>query len=119
LRRQAADSQLDPSCKVHAFDLRPQTALSICAQTARPMACRNRRHPNQVTLAAALISFLVGAFIALQAQAKWPLLLMPVALFLRMVLNAVDGMLAREHGMKSRLSVILNELGDVLSDAVL
>lgn len=30
---------------------------------------------------------------------------MPVALFLRMALNAIDGMLAREHGMKSPLGV--------------
>jgi len=74
---------------------------------------------NQVTLAAVLLSFLVGAFIALQAQAKWPLLLMPVALFLRMALNAVDGMLAREHRMKSPLGAILNELGDASSDAAL
>jgi CDP-diacylglycerol--glycerol-3-phosphate 3-phosphatidyltransferase len=43
---------------------------------------------NHVTLAGVLLSFLVGAFIAYQAQAKWPLLLMPVALFLRMALNA-------------------------------
>lgn len=44
---------------------------------------------------------------------------MPIALFLRMVLNAIDGMLAREHGMKSSLGAILNELGDVLSDIAL
>jgi CDP-diacylglycerol--glycerol-3-phosphate 3-phosphatidyltransferase len=36
-----------------------------------------------------------------------------------MALNAVDGMLAREHNMKTRLGAILNELGDVLSDAAL
>lgn len=74
---------------------------------------------NQITLAAVLLSFGVGALIASQPQAKWPLLLMPGALFLRMALNAVDGMLAREHGMKSPLGAILNELGDVLADAAL
>ena len=36
-----------------------------------------------------------------------------------MALNAVDGMLAREHGMKSRLGAMLNELGDVVSDTAL
>jgi CDP-diacylglycerol--glycerol-3-phosphate 3-phosphatidyltransferase len=74
---------------------------------------------NHVTVAAVILSFLVGALIAAQPEAKWPLLLMPVALFLRMALNAVDGMLAREHGMKSALGAILNEIGDVLSDTAL
>jgi CDP-diacylglycerol--glycerol-3-phosphate 3-phosphatidyltransferase len=46
-----------------------------------------------------------------------PLLLLPVTLFLRMALNAIDGMMAREHGMKSPEGAVLNELGDVISDA--
>jgi CDP-diacylglycerol--glycerol-3-phosphate 3-phosphatidyltransferase len=37
----------------------------------------------------------------------------------RMALNAIDGMLAREHGMTTRLGGILNEVGDVVSDAAL
>ena len=48
-----------------------------------------------------------------------PLLLLPLVLFLRMALNAIDGMMAREFGQKSRLGAVLNELGDVLSDACL
>ena len=44
------------------------------------------------------------------------LLLLPAVLFLRMALNAIDGMLAREHNQKSALGAILNELGDVFSD---
>jgi CDP-diacylglycerol--glycerol-3-phosphate 3-phosphatidyltransferase len=44
------------------------------------------------------------------------LLLLPVVLFLRMALNAMDGMLAREHNQKSALGAILNELGDVVAD---
>ncbi len=36
-----------------------------------------------------------------------------------MALNAIDGMLAREHGMITPLGTILNELGDVGSDAAL
>src|SRR5262249_32097889 len=43
----------------------------------------------------------------------------PVVLFVRMALNAIDGMLAREHGQKSRLGGLLNEIGDVVSDAAL
>jgi 1-acyl-sn-glycerol-3-phosphate acyltransferase len=37
----------------------------------------------------------------------------------RMALNAVDGMLARDFGLKSPLGAFLNELTDVLSDAAL
>jgi CDP-diacylglycerol--glycerol-3-phosphate 3-phosphatidyltransferase len=47
------------------------------------------------------------------------LLLLPLLLLLRMGLNAMDGMLAREHGQASRLGGILNELGDVVSDSAL
>jgi len=74
---------------------------------------------NHVTVAALVLSFLVGASITLFPAQKWPLLLMPLALFVRMALNAIDGMLAREHAMKSSLGAILNELGDVLSDTAL
>lgn len=74
---------------------------------------------NQVTLAAAFGSLLVGAFAAVMYPARGPFLLIPVWLLLRMALNAIDGMLAREHHQKSRLGAYLNELGDVVSDAAL
>jgi len=74
---------------------------------------------NQVTLAALGLSFLAGAVIAWQPLNRPLLLLIPLTLILRMALNAIDGMLAREHDMKSRLGAILNELGDVLSDSAL
>ena len=74
---------------------------------------------NQVTLAAAAISIVIGAFIAWSLPARWPFLLLPVWMFLRMALNAIDGMLAREFGQKSRLGAYLNELTDVVSDSVL
>jgi CDP-diacylglycerol--glycerol-3-phosphate 3-phosphatidyltransferase len=45
--------------------------------------------------------------------------MMPIILLLRLALNAVDGMLAREHDMRSKIGTILNELGDVVSDIVL
>lgn len=36
-----------------------------------------------------------------------------------MGLNAIDGMLAREHGQKSVLGAYLNEISDIISDAAL
>lgn len=74
---------------------------------------------NQVTLGAAFGSIVVGALAGLGAGRHWPFLLIPVWLFLRMALNAIDGMLAREHGQKSVLGAYLNELGDVVSDVAL
>lgn len=74
---------------------------------------------NQVTIAALLVSFVVGGVLALYPDAHWAALLIPVWLFLRMALNAIDGMLAREHGMKSALGGFLNELSDVAADAAL
>jgi CDP-diacylglycerol---glycerol-3-phosphate 3-phosphatidyltransferase len=73
---------------------------------------------NQVTIAALLLSFAAGAAIYF-AHSLRVLLLLPLVLFLRMALNAIDGMLAREHNQKTPLGAILNELGDVFSDAAL
>ncbi|MCP5279002.1 MAG: CDP-alcohol phosphatidyltransferase family protein [Thiobacillus sp.] len=74
---------------------------------------------NQVTLAALALSLATGAAIAWRPDEPALLLLLPAMLFLRMALNAVDGMLAREHDQKSRLGAVLNELCDVFSDAAL
>lgn len=74
---------------------------------------------NQVTIAAAVLSLLAGVTMVCWPSLRWPFLLLPLVLFLRMALNAIDGMLAREHGMKSPLGAVLNELGDVFSDLAL
>lgn len=73
---------------------------------------------NHVTLAAMLLSCLVGGLLYYFPN-RWTLFLIPLFLFLRMALNAIDGMLAREHHQKSALGAVLNELGDVVSDAAL
>jgi CDP-diacylglycerol--glycerol-3-phosphate 3-phosphatidyltransferase len=74
---------------------------------------------NHVTLAAAILSIAVGGWLALRPDSRAALAAVPAVLFLRMAMNAIDGMLAREHGMKSSLGAMLNELGDVVSDAAL
>lgn len=73
---------------------------------------------NQVTLAAMFLSLLTGFILILFPDPRLFLILPPV-LFIRMALNAIDGMLAREHHQKSRFGAILNELGDVISDTIL
>jgi CDP-diacylglycerol--glycerol-3-phosphate 3-phosphatidyltransferase len=74
---------------------------------------------NQVTLAALALSIAAGGAFALHPDSRWAALVIPVWLFLRMALNAIDGMIAREHNMQSALGGYLNELSDVVSDAAL
>ncbi|KQS97756.1 MULTISPECIES: CDP-alcohol phosphatidyltransferase family protein [unclassified Rhizobium] len=73
---------------------------------------------NQVTVAAAAVSVSLGVFLVLMQSPGW-FALVPIWFFLRMALNAIDGMLAREHGQKSLLGAYLNEMTDVVSDAAL
>ena len=74
---------------------------------------------NQVTLAACVVSMLVAVFVAWRADERWPFVLVPLWMLLRMAFNAIDGMLAREFGQKSPLGAYLNELTDVVSDSAL
>ncbi len=74
---------------------------------------------NQVTLGAAIGSLIIAALVAGFARHHWVFALIPVWMFLRMALNAIDGMLAREFGQQSKLGAYLNELCDVVADAAL
>jgi CDP-diacylglycerol--glycerol-3-phosphate 3-phosphatidyltransferase len=74
---------------------------------------------NQVTLGAAGLSVAAGLVVALAPEWRPVWLLLPAVLFIRMALNAIDGMLAREHGQASRLGMYLNELCDLVSDIAL
>ena len=108
-------SSLSPVASIYALKpafqglLRPLTrALAGVGVTA-----------NAVTVAAAVLSLVVGTALAVSPGSRGVLLLLPAVLFARMALNAIDGMLAREHGQKSKLGALLNELGDVVSDTAL
>lgn len=74
---------------------------------------------NQVTLFATVASVLYGICLYYSADISWLWLGLPLFLLLRMALNAIDGMLAREFNQKSALGGLLNELGDVISDIAL
>lgn len=72
---------------------------------------------NQITIAALFFSVFFGILLCFNISVFW--LFLPVFLFVRMGLNAIDGMLAREHNMKTNLGMALNEAGDVISDTAL
>ena len=118
------------------YDLKPRfqkLLRPLCANLARAGISA-----NQVTVAALILSVAEGAWIAAthitrgnarcvhhRSSASWmawaraALIALPAVLFVRMALNAIDGMLAREWNQKTRLGAVLNELGDVVSDVTL
>jgi CDP-diacylglycerol--glycerol-3-phosphate 3-phosphatidyltransferase len=73
---------------------------------------------NQVTVATCVVSVALGVLLAFDPKPAL-FLLLPAWMLLRMALNAVDGMLAREFGQQSRLGGYLNELTDVIADSAL
>lgn len=65
------------------------------------------------------MSLAQGAWLALMPASPWPLLVLPLVLFIRMALNAVDGIMAKEHGQATPAGAVLNEISDVVADAAL
>jgi CDP-diacylglycerol--glycerol-3-phosphate 3-phosphatidyltransferase len=116
---------------VSVYDIKP--AFQNLLRPVVKMLARIGVTANQVTVAAMCLSIVTGIWIldeyhplpflsaenSESASSLCLLLAIPVVLLLRMALNAIDGMLAREHDMKSSLGAVLNELGDVISDAAL
>lgn len=74
---------------------------------------------NQVTLLACAISVALGLWLFFAVHSVAAFAWIAVWMLLRMGFNAVDGMLAREHGQQTHLGAFLNELTDVVSDAAL
>ncbi len=71
------------------YDLKPEfqnLLRPLCNSLAKAGATA-----NQVTITAALMSVLVGLLFALFPTSRWAALLIPVSLFVRMALNAIDG----------------------------
>jgi CDP-diacylglycerol--glycerol-3-phosphate 3-phosphatidyltransferase len=99
---------------VTLYQLKPEFQRML-----RPVAAMFARAgvtANQVTIGTGLGSVAVGGILAIEHRG-WVAL--PLFLFVRMALNAIDGILAREHGQASKLGAVLNELTDVVSDAAL
>ena len=76
---------------------------------------------NMVTIFTAVFSVVYGfiLFVSLSSHVIAWLVFLPVVLFIRMALNAIDGMLAREHNQQSMLGAYLNEVCDLIADAAL
>ena len=99
------------------YDLKPKFQNLL-----RPLVIKLEQRgvtANQVTLTACAISVILGLILTALSGYHWLFILIPIWLFVRMALNAIDGMLAREFNQKSRLGGYLNEITDVVSDAAL
>ena len=72
--------------------------------------------PNFLTVFTIIFSFFIGYLFFLGIDNKIYFLFVSLGLLFRMMLNALDGMLATTYNLKSKEGEILNEIGDVLSD---
>jgi len=103
---------------ISVYNLKPafQRLLRPCVN----FLAKHNITANEVTIWAFILSCLTSAGLLYAAKNYHYLyFILPVFLFIRMALNAFDGMLAREHNQQSRLGAILNEVGDILSDLAL
>ena len=76
---------------------------------------------NEATVLGCVFVALVSAsyyFGLTNENSRWLLLLVPVFLILRMMMNALDGMLAREYGTGSVAGELWNEGLDIIGDNV-
>lgn len=99
------------------YDLKPQFQALL-----RPVSdalVKAGLRANDVTLGALVLCAAQGVWLALMPDSAWPLLVLPVTLFLRMAFNAIDGLMAKEHGQATPAGAVLNEISDVVADAAL
>ena len=97
------------------YDIKPQFQALLRPLVAKLAAAGVTA--NQITVGAVILSLAGGALCLLAPGSRPVLGVIAALLAIRMGLNAIDGMLAREHGQKSRAGLIYNEAGDVVSDA--
>ena len=72
--------------------------------------------PNHITVFTIIFSIIIGYILFLGIQDRFWFLIVAVGLLLRMMLNALDGMMAKQFNLQSKLGEVLNEIGDVISD---
>jgi phosphatidylglycerophosphate synthase len=92
---------------------------SAIARGLEPVVGRLERSgisPDAVTLAAIPVGCVAGALLLLSPTAPVALLAIPVLAGLRLVLNLLDGALARRTGRMHTRGELYNELGDRLAD---
>lgn len=72
--------------------------------------------PNHITVFTIFFSLLIGYILFLGIYNSLWFIVVALGLLIRMMLNALDGMMANQFNLQSKLGEILNEIGDVISD---
>ena len=75
--------------------------------------------PNAITILSIILSFALSYFFWNASDGSSYFLIVAFGLLLRMMLNALDGMMARIYNLQSKLGEILNEVGDIISDVAI
>ena len=75
--------------------------------------------PNSITIFSIFLSFGISYFFWNTSDNSSYFLIVAFGLLLRMMLNALDGMMARIYNLQSKLGEILNEVGDIVSDVAI
>ena len=75
--------------------------------------------PNAITILSIILSFALSYFFWNASDCSSYFLIVAFGLLLRMMLNALDGMMARIYNLQSKLGEILNEVGDIISDVAI
>ncbi|HIG33022.1 MAG TPA: CDP-alcohol phosphatidyltransferase family protein [Flavobacteriales bacterium] len=75
--------------------------------------------PNSITFFSILLSFGIAYFFWNTSDNSSYFLIVAFGLLLRMMLNALDGMMARIYNLQSKLGEVLNEVGDIVSDVAI
>ena len=76
-------------------------------------------HPDWITLAALACSVLAAILFQSAEELRWPFLVIPALLLLRITLNALDGLVAQATGKARAFGEVLNEGTDRLSDVAI
>lgn len=71
---------------------------------------------NQITISSIVLSLLIGISFWFADEVSILFLVLPIGLLIRMALNALDGMMAREYNQQTKKGELLNEVGDIVSD---
>lgn len=71
---------------------------------------------NQITVSSIVLSLIIGLAFWNADKNNLFFLVLPIGLLIRMALNALDGMMAREYNQQSKKGELLNEVGDIVSD---
>jgi CDP-diacylglycerol---glycerol-3-phosphate 3-phosphatidyltransferase len=95
---------------------RSKSAIARGLEPIVELLARSGISPDAVTLAAIPVGLVAGAMLLLSPTAPVALLAVPVLAAVRLILNLLDGALARRTGRMHPRGELYNELGDRLAD---